>query len=26
VVNLEDFAELAVNWMVCNDPSGTNCE
>jgi hypothetical protein len=26
VVDLADFAEMAANWMVCNDPSGTNCQ
>jgi len=26
VVNLEDFAIIASQWMDCNDPSGVNCQ
>ncbi|HBG78487.1 MAG TPA: hypothetical protein DDW84_06550 [Phycisphaerales bacterium] len=25
-VDFEDFAQLALNWLKCNDPENTNCQ
>jgi len=25
IINLLDFAELAAQWLICNDPQGTGC-
>ena len=25
-IDLADFAEIAIDWMACNDPENPNCE